>query len=84
MTEHTAAVDIANLRRDYKLASLDESDVTALPLPQFDKWFKEALNAELPEPNAMTLASCDAQGRPSARIVLIKGYDERGFVFFTN
>ena len=84
MTENTATTDIANLRRDYKLASLGESDVAALPLPQFDQWFKEALNAQLPEPNAMTLASCDAQGRPSARIVLIKGYDERGFVFFTN
>ena len=54
------------------------------PLAQFDKWFKEALSAELPEPNAMTLATCDAQARPSARIVLIKGYDERGFVYFTN
>ncbi len=76
--------DIADLRKDYKLASLDEGDVAASPLAQFDQWFKEALNAELPEPNAMTLATCDAQARPSARIVLIKGYDERGFVYFTN
>lgn len=76
--------NIADLRKDYKLASLDEADVAASPLAQFDKWFKEALSAELPEPNAMTLATCDAQSRPSARVVLIKDFDERGFVFFTN
>jgi pyridoxamine 5'-phosphate oxidase len=76
--------DLADLRRDYMLASLDESDVDATPLGQFDKWFKEALNAQLPGANAMTLATCDAEARPSARIVLIKSYDERGFVFFTN
>jgi pyridoxamine 5'-phosphate oxidase len=80
----TQPTNIADLRKDYKLASLDESDVAVSPLAQFDKWFKEALSAELPEPNAMTLATCDAQARPSARIVLIKGYDERGFVYFTN
>ncbi len=80
----TTTANIADLRKDYKLASLDEGDVAPSPLAQFDKWFKEALNAELPEPNAMTLATCDAQARPSARIVLIKGYDERGFVYFTN
>src|SRR5580765_1974214 len=79
-----AAVDIAGLRKDYKLASLAESDVASSPLGQFDKWFKEALKAEMPEANAMTLATCDAHSRPSARIVLIKAYDERGFVFFTN
>ena len=76
--------NIADLRKDYKLASLNESDVASSPLAQFDKWFKEALNAELPEPTAMTLATCDAQSRPSARMVLIKDFDERGFVFFTN
>lgn len=76
--------DLANLRKDFKLATLDEADVATTPLAQFDKWFKDALSAELPEPNAMTLATCDAQARPSARIVLIKAYDERGFVFFTN
>lgn len=80
----TSTANIADLRKDYKLASLDEGDVAASPLAQFDKWFKEALKAELPEPNAMTLATCDAQARPSARIVLIKDYDERGFVYFTN
>ena len=80
----TSTANIADLRKDYKLASLDESDVASSPLAQFDKWFREALRAELPEPNAMTLATCDAQARPSARIVLIKDYDERGFVYFTN
>ncbi len=80
----TAPENLADLRRDYKLAALDESAAAATPLAQFDKWFKEALAAELPEPNAMTLATADAEARPSARVVLIKGYDERGFVFFTN
>ena len=75
---------LADIRKDYKLESLDESDVSASPFDQFDKWFGDATKAELPEPNAMTLATCDASGRPSARIVLIKGYDERGIVFFTN
>jgi pyridoxamine 5'-phosphate oxidase len=75
---------LADLRTDYKLASLDESDVAASPFTQFDKWFGDATRAELPEPNAMTLATCDANGRPSARIVLIKANDEHGMVFFTN
>ena len=75
---------LADIRKDYKLASLDVSDVAASPFTQFDTWFAEALKAELPEPNAMTLATCDASGRPSARVVLIKGVDERGMVFFTN
>ena len=79
-----ATTTLADLRKDYMLASLDETGVAATPLEQFDKWFKEALDAKLPEPNAMTLATCDAQARPSARIVLVKSYDERGFVFFTN
>ena len=75
---------LADIRKDYKLASLDVSDVAASPFTQFDSWFAEALKAEVPEPNAMTLATCDASGRPSARVVLIKGVDERGMVFFTN
>lgn len=82
MTAHTASP--ADLRQEYKLATLDETDVASSPLAQFDKWFKEAMRADLPEPNAMTLATCDTDARPSARVVLIKGYDERGFVFFTN
>jgi pyridoxamine 5'-phosphate oxidase len=77
-------IDLAALRTEYRLASLDESDVSPTPLAQFDKWIKEALKAELPEGTAMTLATCDANARPSARIVLLKDYDHRGFVFFTN
>ena len=80
----TATKNLADLRTDYKLATLDEADVAETPLAQFDKWFKDALDAQLPTGNAMTLATCDAQSRPSARIVLIKSYDERGFVFFTS
>jgi pyridoxamine 5'-phosphate oxidase len=75
---------LADLRTDYKLASLDENDVAASPFAQFGTWFEEARKAEVPEPNAMTLATCDASGRPSARIVLIKDFDARGMVFFTN
>ncbi|MEX3555463.1 MAG: pyridoxamine 5'-phosphate oxidase [Burkholderia gladioli] len=75
---------LADLRINYSRASLDEADVASDPIRQFDKWFKEALDAQLPEPNTMTLATVDADGRPSARIVLIKDVDQRGFVFFTN
>ena len=79
---------IADLRREYKLASLDEADVSCDPLKQFEKWFGEALSAELPEPNAMTLATVATTthgfARPSARIVLIKDFGPRGFVFFSN
>ena len=75
---------IADLRRSYEQAELDEAGAASVPLQQFDRWFNEALAAKLPEPNAMTLATVDADGRPSARIVLIKGYDERGFVWYTN
>jgi len=75
---------IADLRRSYEQAELDEAAAASVPLQQFDRWFTEALAAKLPEPNAMTLATVDADGRPSARIVLIKGYDDRGFVWYTN
>jgi pyridoxamine 5'-phosphate oxidase len=75
---------IADLRLDYRRATLDERDVALDPIRQFGRWFDEAVKAEVPEPNAMTLATIGADGRPSARIVLLKGFDERGFVFFTN
>ena len=75
---------LADLRTDYKLAALDENDIASSPFMQFGKWFGDATKAELPALNAMTLATCDASGRPSARIVLIKDFDERGMVFFTN
>ncbi|HEX4842875.1 MAG TPA: pyridoxamine 5'-phosphate oxidase [Limnobacter sp.] len=75
---------IADLRKDYTQASLDEADAPTNPFAFFNMWFDQALKAELPEPNAMTLATVNAEGRPAARIVLIKGLDDRGFVFFTN
>jgi pyridoxamine 5'-phosphate oxidase len=82
------AMTIADLRKEYRLASLTEGDVAPNPFEQFGKWFKEAIAAELPEPNAMTLATVTNTthgfARPSSRIVLIKDYDERGFAFFTN
>jgi pyridoxamine 5'-phosphate oxidase len=75
---------LAELRKNYSLGSLDEADVDHNPIRQFKTWFAQALDAQLPEPNTMTLATVDGRGQPSARIVLIKGVDERGFTFFTN
>lgn len=75
---------LADLRKNYSLGSLDVTDVDPDPIQQFHTWFAQALDAKLPEPNAMTVATVDAAGRPAARILLIKGADERGFVFFTN
>jgi pyridoxamine 5'-phosphate oxidase len=77
-------MNIADIRKDYKKASLAESDVSPSPVTQFDKWLAEAIAAELPEPNAMTLATVGADQRPSTRVVLIKGFDSRGPVWFTN
>ena len=74
----------SDLRRDYAAASLDVADVDPDPLVQFRQWFDQALAAELPEPNAMTLATSTRDGRPSARVVLLKGIDVRGFGFFTD
>jgi len=76
-------VNIADLRREYHRAALDESAVDRDPLLQFERWLDEAIRAELPEPTAMALATADAAGRPSARIVLLKGL-AGGFTFFTN
>jgi pyridoxamine 5'-phosphate oxidase len=76
--------DIQNLRQDYSAASLTETDVDANPMRQFDKWFNEAINAKIHEPNAMTLATATTDGRPSARIVLLKGFSDDGFKFYTN
>ncbi|HWK60485.1 MAG TPA: pyridoxamine 5'-phosphate oxidase [Eoetvoesiella sp.] len=75
---------LADLRKKYEKDVLLESSLAATPLEQFSKWFDEAMQANVPEPNAMTLATVDGNGRPSARIVLLKGLDERGVVFFTN
>ena len=76
--------DIAGIRTDYKLKSLDESDVQSDAIDQFTRWWQEALESDIYEVNAMTLATADKNGRPLARIVLLKDYDENGFVFFTN
>jgi pyridoxamine 5'-phosphate oxidase len=75
---------IADLRKDYKLASLGKRDLAADPFTQFKKWLDDAIKSELPEPTAMNLATVGANARPSARIVLLKSVDEKGFVFFTN
>jgi len=76
--------NIQNLRQDYLAAQLSEADVDSDPIQQFKKWFSDALAAQLYEPNVMTLATADPFGKPSARIVLLKGFDENGFVFYTN
>lgn len=76
--------NIQNLRQDYRAAQLSEHDVERDPIQQFKKWFKDAVDAQLYEPNVMTLATADTDGKPSARIVLLKGVDENGFVFYTN
>jgi pyridoxamine 5'-phosphate oxidase len=75
---------IADIRKDYQLQSLQENDVDAHPIRQFDKWWQDAIRSEIDEVNAMTVATASADGVPSARIILLKGYDEQGFVFFTN
>lgn len=75
---------IAEIRKDYRLKELSENDVSLHAIRQFDKWWKEALTSDIPEVNAMTLATSSSDGVPSARIVLLKGYDDNGFLFFTN
>ncbi|MGV2830110.1 pyridoxamine 5'-phosphate oxidase [Myxosarcina sp. GI1(2024)] len=75
---------IANLRQNYTLAGLEVTDVASDPIRQFAVWFQQALNAKIREPNAMTLATATPDGKPTARIVLLKGFSARGFVFYTN
>jgi pyridoxamine 5'-phosphate oxidase len=77
-------MNIADLRQEYMRAGLSESDVDRDPIVQFERWFEDALRAELPLANAMTLATIGAAGKPSARVVLLKGVDGGGFVFYTN
>lgn len=78
------SIDVAALRKSYERGELDEQASAPEPLQQFALWFEQALNSQLPEPNAMTLATVGADGRPSTRVVLIKGYDEHGLVWYTN
>ncbi|MEI6582703.1 MAG: pyridoxamine 5'-phosphate oxidase [Chitinophagia bacterium] len=77
-------MSIADIRKDYSLQTLDENDVASNPIDQFTKWWKEAVSSDIVEVNAMTLATVSVEGVPAARIVLLKGYDKNGFVFFTN
>ncbi|KQZ99298.1 MAG: pyridoxamine 5'-phosphate oxidase [Achromobacter sp.] len=77
-------MSVSDLRQSYEKNVLLESQAAPSPFEQFTRWFDEALAAKVPEPNAMTLATVDASGQPSARIVLIKGFDDQGFTFFTN
>lgn len=77
-------INIADLRRDYASEPLELTQVHPDPIHQFKAWFEEAMNSQLPEPNAMTLATADAQGRPTARTVLLKEFTPEGFIFFTN
>jgi pyridoxamine 5'-phosphate oxidase len=77
-------MDIADIRKEYTLAGLRRADLAPEPISQFEKWFDQARTAGVLEPNAMSLATVDPDGQPSARIVLLKGIDARGFLFFTN
>ncbi|MEZ5274780.1 MAG: pyridoxamine 5'-phosphate oxidase [Opitutaceae bacterium] len=77
-------VRVADMRRDYKLAGLERGDLAVDPISQFETWFSNAVSSGLTEPNAMILATAGSDGRPAARTVLLKGFDSRGFVFFTN
>ncbi|MBK1688104.1 pyridoxamine 5'-phosphate oxidase [Rubrivivax gelatinosus] len=77
-------MDLAALRKSYERDALDETASDADPLRQFERWMKQAIDAQVPEPNAMTVATVGADGRPSTRVVLIKGFDARGIVWYTN
>jgi pyridoxamine 5'-phosphate oxidase len=77
-------MDLKDQRKSYERGSLDEAEAGGVPAALFQRWLAEAIDAKVPEPNAMTVATVDADGRPSTRIVLIKYADERGLVFFTN
>ncbi|HEY1024381.1 MAG TPA: pyridoxamine 5'-phosphate oxidase [Sphingobacteriaceae bacterium] len=75
---------IENLRQEYRTSELLEKEIAKDPFKQFEKWFKDAMMSDLLEPNIMTLATATADGKPSARIVLLKGFDDNGFIFYTN
>ena len=84
MSERRTAAELAALRREYGDRGLDTPDLTSDPIEMFGRWFDDTVRAGLHEPNAMVVTTVSAQGRPTARIVLLKGVDERGFVFYTN
>jgi pyridoxamine 5'-phosphate oxidase len=75
---------LQNLRQDYQASELHENEIAKNPIDQFEKWFSDAMEAKIFEPNVMTLATADKGGRPHARIVLLKGFDQKGFSFYTN
>lgn len=75
---------LSEIRKEYSKASLDIKTISSNPISQFETWFREALQSQIPEPNAMTLATVNADGRPSARVVLLKGVEQNKFLFFTN
>lgn len=77
-------MDISSFRNEYLKGTLHRKDLDPVPMSQFEKWFKQAVDVGIPEPNAISLATVDELGRPSLRTVLVKYFDERGFVFFTN
>ena len=83
-TANQAGMDVSDLRRSMAPASLDREDLDDDPVVQFERWFREACDAGYPDPNAMSLATVDEANRPSSRTVLLKYFDDRGFVFFTN
>ncbi|MGJ8682062.1 pyridoxamine 5'-phosphate oxidase [Paraglaciecola sp.] len=76
--------EISDIRRQYSQAGLDNSDLTSEPFTLFEKWLKEAVDADIVDPTAMTIATVDAEGQPSQRIVLLKDFSKKGFVFYTN
>src|SRR3954470_3794107 len=82
--DRVAVMPLADLRKDYALAGLLEKDLARDPFRQFEKWFQEAEAAKLTEPNAMIVATASREGRPSARTMLLKAFDGRGFVFYSN
>jgi pyridoxamine 5'-phosphate oxidase len=77
-------MDFYDIRNEYMLKTLDEADVSKSPFKQMNEWMGEAISSKIYEPNVMTLATADKNGKPSARMVLLKSFDEKGFVFFTN
>lgn len=77
-------INVADLRKEYSAQCLDEKDLPNEPIELFKKWFEEACSTKMHEPNAMCLSTCGKDGKPSARFVLLKNYDQRGFVWFTN
>ena len=80
----TTTMQLAEMRRNYAARALDLADLDANPFAQFDHWMREAIETQVIEPNAMSLATADAAGRPAVRTVLLKGFDQRGFVFYSN